>query len=166
MLSQVRSQLGFDCVLGRFIHLPTIANLANQAQGQSHYTQVVEDFCAQLRSDCVLAPQIQPLSHHNNDITQPQTVLVTGVTGFLGAYMLAELLVTSDADVVCLVRATSQSEAEQKVVAKLVKYRLYQPEVLTRVKVIIGDLNVPKLGLSAFDYDFIANTVDSIMHVG
>lgn len=163
MLSRARSKLGLECALGRFITQPTIANLA---EVQNNYPQVVEAFCAQLKQDSSLDLELQPLSTRNNALTQPKAMLITGANGFLGAYILAESLAANDAEIFCLIRAATLEEAQLKLVSQLKKHQLFRADSFDRVQVVLGDLALPKLGLSASDYERITEQVDSIIHVG
>lgn len=166
MLGQIKNELGLECSLSRFISLPTIANLADQINGQTNYQQMVHFYCQQLKKDISLDNTIQPLDIKNTQLAQPKTIFLTGATGFLGAYMLAELLKSSQANIICMLRACSQENALAKLISSLKKYQLYQPSNISRVKVVLGDLGLPKLGLSNEDYAYIAYHVDSIIHVG
>lgn len=52
-------------------------------------------------------------------------ILLTGVTGFLGAHLLAELLLQSQANVVCIVREVSGEPVDERVRHTLKKYGLW-----------------------------------------
>lgn len=166
MLTQVTNKLGLDFALNRFIASPTIATLSAQAESQEDTAQTVQDFCERLQRDCLLDASIQPLQQDNLLIEAPKVILVTGVTGFLGAHMLSELLEKTNARIYCLVRATSTENAMQKIIAKQEQYKIYQAQYRTRIVPVLGDLAQNKLGLSDHDYELLASEVDSIMHVG
>jgi amino acid adenylation domain-containing protein/thioester reductase-like protein len=94
-------------------------------------------------------------------------VLLTGATGFLGAHLLAELLARTEADVYCLVRAESAAVGKARLLANLRRARLSVPEHdLDRVVPVVGDMTLPRLGLSTEDYELLAETVDVIYHNG
>ncbi|MEM9461356.1 MAG: thioester reductase domain-containing protein [Myxococcota bacterium] len=105
----------------------------------------------------------QPLTTHADD---PEVVLLTGVTGFLGAYLLDELLRRTRARVVCLVRAPDPTQGYDVVRAHLDRLRLEQPLRGARVAVVCGDLAKPRLGMSPAGYDELADTVDVVVHAG
>lgn len=71
--------------------------------------------------------------------TEGTDVLLTGATGFLGAFVLHELLQTSGADVYCLVRAATDEQARERLRAKAAELRLPEPD-FGRVRVVLGDL--------------------------
>jgi thioester reductase-like protein len=93
-------------------------------------------------------------------------VLLTGATGFLGAYLLRDLLVHSDAKVHVAVRAPSRQVAWDRLAAKMAAY--FGPELLERqgkrVRILPGDLTDPYLGLERGTYDAVARTIDCAIH--
>ena len=97
---------------------------------------------------------------------EPARILLTGATGFVGTFLLAELLSQTRADIYCLVRASSQAEGERKIQRALEEASLWQPEQLARIKVLPGDLAQPRLGLSEAVFAALAEDVDVIYHNG
>ncbi|NEO86013.1 MAG: amino acid adenylation domain-containing protein [Spirulina sp. SIO3F2] len=99
-------------------------------------------------------------------VTAPRQVLITGVTGFLGVFLLAELLEQTSADIHCLVRAQDAAAGWTKIYNNLQKYRLWQPRYAERIIPVVGDLAQPRLGLTPSAFDALAATVESIYHSG
>ncbi|MFJ4679701.1 type I polyketide synthase [Kitasatospora sp. NPDC088783] len=95
----------------------------------------------------------------------PRTVLLTGATGFVGAFLCAELLASTDATVLCLVRAATEAEGEERLRAVLDSYGLPQPAA-RRLRVVTGDLAQPLLGLGAERFAALAEQVDTVLHCG
>lgn len=93
----------------------------------------------------------------------PGCVLLTGATGFLGAFVLAELLARTRAEVVCLVRAPDPAEAHRRLRDNLAFYHLEVP--WERLRAVPGNIEDPRLGLGA-GHDALAEEVDAIYHVG
>ncbi|MFE3944103.1 thioester reductase domain-containing protein [Streptomyces sp. NPDC059118] len=72
--------------------------------------------------------------------TAPGTdVFLTGATGFLGAFLLHQLLAATRRRVYCLVRADSETEGEQRLREAAASYGLPEPDP-ERVRVVTGDL--------------------------
>ncbi len=86
---------------------------------------------------------------------RPRCVFLTGATGFLGSYVLAELLRQTDAEVVCLVRAASPGEAAGRL----------PPAPPGRLRAVAGDLARPGLGLPPDVWHELAERVDTVWHV-
>jgi thioester reductase-like protein len=95
----------------------------------------------------------------------PASVLLTGATGFLGAFLLAELLDRTAARVACLVRCPQPAAGRDRLAAVLRRYGLDGVD-LARIEVVPGDLSAPRFGLSAADYDALAARVDAVYHSG
>ena len=166
MLTQASNKLAMEFKLNRFMAIPTIANLSMQADSIYDPTETLKEFCKRLTKDIILEEQIQPLKEPNPDLEKPKTILLTGATGFLGAHLLYELLEKTEAQIYCLVRASSNEEALQKINAKQEKYKLSSAKSLGRIIPVLGDLEKSKLGLTIDSYDVLAQKIDSIMHVG
>lgn len=93
-------------------------------------------------------------------------ILLTGATGFFGAFLLDALLKTAAPTVHCLVRATDDRHARQRVRQNLLRYHLWRPEISDRIAAIAGDLAEPRLGLDSTKYERIAGQVATIFHNG
>ncbi|MBD0717002.1 thioester reductase domain-containing protein, partial [Streptomyces sp. CBMA370] len=66
-------------------------------------------------------------------------VLLTGATGFIGAFLLRELCAADEAPVYCLVRARDEEHAWRRLRAAADAYSLPRPDP-ARVRVVVGDL--------------------------
>ncbi len=91
-------------------------------------------------------------------------VLLTGATGFVGAYLLDELCRSTDAQVHCLVRGASPDAGAARLQRNLARYGLWKPANQYRVAVVMGDVAAPLLGLPRAEYDRLAGTIDAIYH--
>ncbi|MDT0612757.1 amino acid adenylation domain-containing protein [Streptomyces lancefieldiae] len=99
----------------------------------------------------------------------PAHILLTGATGFLGVYLLRELLATTKATVHCLVRADDADDAMRRVRSNALHYfrdDLAEHCSSGRVVAVPGDLAEPRLGLTEADFDGLARVVDVIHHPG
>lgn len=98
--------------------------------------------------------------------TSPDAIFLTGVTGFLGIFLLQELLRDTSAEIYCLVRACDYRHAQQRFAETLKKYHIpasiYKND---RVKLIIGDVVKWRLGLPEKIYYQLAEKIDIIYHV-
>lgn len=90
-------------------------------------------------------------------------ILLTGATGFVGMAVLARLLERADRDVVVLVRADSQSQADARLNAVLGSVFGAPERYRGRVRAVCGDLTVPGLGLGA-DREWLAEEVCEVVH--
>ncbi len=96
----------------------------------------------------------------------PPTVLLTGVTGFLGKEMLAQLLTGTDAEVVCLVRAGAAASATSRlrsVVDELFGRGAWSG-VRHRASAVDADVTLPGLGLDRGEREDLGCRVTHIVH--
>ncbi len=120
------------------------------------------DYAADIR----LADDIRPAADVIRVAEQPQEVLLTGATGFLGAFVLRDLLRTTTATVHCLVRAADEAEGLDRLRANLEWYRLADEIDTDRLRIVVGDLAEPRIGLAEERFDALARTVDAVYHCG
>lgn len=97
---------------------------------------------------------------------EPKAILLTGATGFLGAYLLEELLQKTSADIYCLVRCSNIGEGKNRLQKNLEFYSLWQDGFNSRIIPIVGDLGKPLFGLSQLAFDELAAIIDIIYHNG
>ncbi|CCG84356.1 protein of unknown function [Taphrina deformans PYCC 5710] len=95
------------------------------------------------------------------------TVFLTGATGFLGTFLLRDLLqrktVTS---VITHVRAKDEKTGLQRLIATLEGYGVWQEAWASRLSVVCGDLAEERLGLSQSAWTELAGKVDCVIHNG
>ncbi|MFE3194749.1 amino acid adenylation domain-containing protein [Nocardia sp. NPDC059240] len=122
-----------------------------------------------------IAAQRLCIAAQPSDIGTPASgarILLTGATGFLGAFLLDSLLRLPGTRVTCLVRpggdGRSAADSDRDAVGRLREsLRRYGIEVSwDRVGVVAGDLTRPALGLGADAYRALAESVDVIVHNG
>ncbi|MFJ9041078.1 amino acid adenylation domain-containing protein [Streptomyces sp. NPDC102406] len=92
--------------------------------------------------------------------------LLTGATGFLGAFLLRDLIEITDGPVTCLVRATDAHQAAERLRATLQHYRIWDPRYADLIHPVPGDLAAPGLGLSAEDRTALIRHLGPIVHNG
>lgn len=116
-----------------------------------------------LSNEAQLAAEIQFKPYQATTVEQ---VFLTGASGFLGAFLLAELLENTKFSVHCLVRADDNAHAHTRLQQTLINYQLWQADWENRIQAWAGDLALPQLGLNAATWQHLAQTVDVIYHNG
>jgi hypothetical protein len=101
-----------------------------------------------IETDKILDPALQPSVETNNK-TGCKDIFLTGSNGFLGTYLLDELLKQTDANIYCLIRSITSTNTSQ-----------------SRVFYLYGDLTLPQLGLDDHQYWMLVSKVRSIYHCG
>jgi thioester reductase-like protein len=113
-----------------------------------------------------LAPEIQPYLASVDLTAEPRHVFLTGATGFVAAYVLAELLEQTDATIYTLVRANDTRQGFTRIRRNLSCYRLWRGRYENRVIPVPGDLKRPLFGLKPAEFIKLARTIDVVYHVG
>ncbi|HLW67456.1 MAG TPA: thioester reductase domain-containing protein, partial [Gemmataceae bacterium] len=168
LISQLRSTYGIQLPLNRLFQSSTLSGVAQLIDSLRAESALVSeddmeiDFVAESLLDHATVPAIRaPI-----DLQKMDRVFLTGATGFLGAFLVDELLRQTDAEVVCLVRASDAKEGRDRLLRNLRLYGLAPNYSLERITPVVGDLEQPLLGLSATDFERLAGEVDVIYHNG
>jgi amino acid adenylation domain-containing protein/thioester reductase-like protein len=112
-----------------------------------------------------LQPPIGPVVDWRRD-TEGR-VFLTGATGFVGAFLLADMLQMSDVrQVGCLVRAADTATGFQRLRRALAKYGLWQDGFLHKLLPLCGVLEDQWLGLGERRFREIADWASVIFHLG
>ncbi|KAI9205250.1 uncharacterized protein BJ171DRAFT_615822 [Polychytrium aggregatum] len=103
------------------------------------------------------------------DLASGGVFFVTGVTGFLGAFILEKVLKRfPHSKVIALVRAKSQDDALKRIRENGERHLVWDESWVQQGRIVaaMGDLSEPRLGLSEEDWTAYANQVDVIIHNG
>ncbi|ELS00500.1 amino acid adenylation enzyme/thioester reductase family protein [Xenococcus sp. PCC 7305] len=165
LLAKVRNTFQVELPLKDLFNAPTIADLAKRL-GDGETREIRRETTIDLNSEAVLDPQIVPGDNSFDITTTPKNILITGATGFLGAFLLNELLQKTTAKIYCLIRAKSITHGQQRIAKKLKSYLLWNESFRDRIMPIVGDLSQPFLGLSTDRFSRLAETIDVIYHNG
>jgi len=117
-------------------------------------------------ADAVLPADIKPRLGRASAACDARDILLTGATGFLGAFLLRELLDETDADIHCAVRAAVGETDRRRVLCNLAEYDLARPNDAARIRVVRADLSAPMLGMSPREFAALAEQIDAIYHCG
>ncbi|KAL9609620.1 MAG: hypothetical protein Q9167_005621 [Letrouitia subvulpina] len=96
----------------------------------------------------------------------PLTVFLTGATGFLGVYILRDLLQRKSIKVIAHVRAKTTQTAFERVQQACQAYSIWSPDLASHLECVPGDLTGPKLGMEPETWEKIANETDVVIHNG
>jgi thioester reductase-like protein len=113
-----------------------------------------------------ISPSLLQSTQKQNGI-KPQTILLTGPTGSLGAHILHQLLHSpSSPRIYLLVRGATPHAARERVFKALSSRQLpVPPDFDERVTIFPCKLSDVTLGLSDEEYALLANGVDVIVHL-
>ncbi|MEI2453367.1 amino acid adenylation domain-containing protein [Lysobacter firmicutimachus] len=165
LVFKLHAALGVELPLAAVFAAPTIAGQARKIDElRAGGGEDAFDLAAEVSLDDDIDPRLTPLPAAPRGA--PASVLITGATGFLGAYLARELLDATDAELLCLVRAANAEDGLRRIRANLDSYGLWREADGARLVPVLGDLAAPRLGLDEAGFDAIARRAEAIFHNG
>ena len=188
-LAATLNRVGIDMAPEAIFKHPTVQRLAKyleSAKDQRESTKNDYSNAAVLLRELEADKRIQSLKRaiaelsvdskeiHSSPSSLPQTVLLTGATGFLGSRLLVELLKSTDSykTIYALVRAASEEEASERISMTALKclpfeakQRILKAMKERRIILLPGDVSKDNLGLSAAVYKRLSTEVDQVLHL-
>lgn len=157
LVEEINQSLGASLQIFDLYMHPSIEELATRV-----LRGTTDDEPVDLQREARLDEEIRPLPGLPR--TPARDILLTGATGFVGRFVLAQLLEDTTATIHCLVRALSRHEATARIKSTLSKWGMWREEFEQRVAAVQGDLSRPRLGLDAAMYDELSRKADEIYH--
>ncbi|MEL6131229.1 MAG: non-ribosomal peptide synthetase, partial [Cyanobacteria bacterium J06628_4] len=167
LVSLLKEELDIELPVRCIYETPTVAGLAQtvktiQQSGNNTLTLLTD-----LKTQPIpTSPKIVTRKPILADLTSPENIFLTGATGFLGAFLLYELIKQTNATIYCLVRGKSRYEGLRRLRANFAKYSLPAGILAKRIVPVSGSLDQPQFGLSMVQFSRLANTIDVIYHSG
>ncbi|KUJ59418.1 thioester reductase [Flavobacteriaceae bacterium CRH] len=151
----------------------TISGFVNEVEKRMLETEISQKSKAQLMIDELIRDSELHIDFNIEEIpdavalTNPESIFLTGVTGFVGSHLLEELLLNTKAKIYCLVRATSQQNGLERIKSTFEKFKLlWQSDYDDRIIAMVGDLSLPRFGMDDNAYSFITEQIEVIYHSG
>jgi len=170
MLSLVQDTFQVELPLLCLFKAPTVVGLAEaiHVSGRSGFATTVDSMTAKdLYAEAVLDETIRPQTISIEPVAFPKRIFLTGATGFIGAFLLHELLhSTPAASIYCLVRSSNAESAKYKIRHNLESYLLWDEAFNSRIIPVVGDLSQPRFGLNEQQFSELASVIDVIYHNG
>lgn len=169
LLARINRTFGVSLGASKIYENPTLRSLTNLLETtQGHSTELTNEAEQELwLQDTQLGQHLRPLPGTVvdwEDVSEGR-VFLTGATGFVGAFFLAELLrMPTVKKVACLIRAKDQAAGRLRLENVLRKYQIYSD--LDKVVVLPGSFSEANLGLNRKDYDYYAEWASVVFHLG
>lgn len=149
---------------------PTVKSLAATLTERMHSLSAIpaEDTepVIELQNDVYLEPGTTFSTGFDPAVLANQAhIMLTGVSGLIGIHLLEELLLHTQAEVYCLIRARNEYDALLKIdeTARRFKVEL-RTELKKRIIPVPGDLTLPDLGLPTGQYEKLSGLIQVIYH--
>ncbi|KAI0879843.1 large subunit of L-aminoadipate-semialdehyde dehydrogenase [Annulohypoxylon maeteangense] len=180
-LLEVRKGLGADVSINSFYEHPDLASFSSHVEkrireagstetgpsdvqeGDPVYTKSLDELASQLPKRYQTA-DAKPIG-----IPGRSTIFLTGATGFLGSYLVRDILdrTIHDVKLIAHVRGAKDSNAAlQRLRRSLQGYGLWNDAWLTRLSAVVGDLSKPQLGVDDLTWQRLSQEVDVVIHNG
>ncbi|KIX02564.1 uncharacterized protein Z518_08505 [Rhinocladiella mackenziei CBS 650.93] len=147
---------------------PTIAKLAAAILGIRDSKAVDTGDVIQEMEDLVAKYSVFPRHIPVPRASTETCIIVTGATGSLGAHLVAQLVQRDDiSEVCCLVRASSEAAARQRVIKSMQDRAVYHTLSLglrRKISCYPANFSKPKLGLDDKLYDSLSMKIISLVH--
>jgi L-aminoadipate-semialdehyde dehydrogenase len=136
--------------------------------GEANGVSPSEDYAADAKALAKTLPANFPSLEAKISEISRVTVLLTGATGFLGAYILRDLLLrrSPPVKVICHVRALDTKAALERVIQTCQAYGVWDPSWSSQISCVTGNLGEPRLGLQEDVWQRLAKEVNVVIHNG
>lgn len=175
LLLITRKDLGADVSINALYEFPTLAGFSTQVdkdkggagdkaeEGLPAYTKSFDELVATL-PDKYQAADAEALRHRSNLV-----VFLTGATGFLGSYLIKEILERSQPNIrlIAHVRGARDSAAAfDRIQRSLRGNGVWNDAWTSRLSCVVGDLAQPQLGIDNQTWKSLSQEVDVVIHNG
>jgi amino acid adenylation domain-containing protein/thioester reductase-like protein len=157
-----------------------VSRLADPSTLESHLSTVRDvrdgtiaavqaDLPAALRRDSTLDRDIEFNDARIRAVKDADVILLTGATGFLGAFLLSHLLESTAATIICLIRGNDLTDEEKpsctaRLRRNLIELGLWRDSIMERVEILPADLPRKRLGLSQEKFTELGKRVQVVVH--
>jgi amino acid adenylation domain-containing protein/thioester reductase-like protein len=170
VVTRTVAALGMDARHGselvrRLLRTPTLAGYV-KAVDELRRTDATAPGAMDFEAEAVLGFDLPARQGPAPRWHEPRHVLVTGATGFVGAFMVDRLLRATSATVHCPIRAHDVRHARRRLAVNLARFGLAPPGVAERVVCFPADLAAPGLGLPTEYARELSEILDLVVHAG
>ncbi|UPL03748.1 hypothetical protein LCI18_014682 [Fusarium solani-melongenae] len=172
LLLNIRKSLGADITIGVLYANPSLRGLGSQVDrlrsGQAATVDKAVDNVYAESFDELINTLDDKYQSADPDALSPSsgaTFFLTGATGFLGAYLVKEILGRKNTKLIAHIRGAKGLDfAKDRLTRSLKGYGLWQDSWAERIECVLGDLSKPRLGLDDASWKRVTETADAVVH--
>ncbi|KAI8670138.1 Alpha-aminoadipate reductase [Fusarium sp. Ph1] len=172
LLLNIRKSLGADITIGVLYANPSLRGLGSQVDrlrsGQAATVDKAVDTVYAESFDELINTLDDKYQSADPDALSPSsgaTFFLTGATGFLGAYLVKEILGRENTKLIAHIRGAKGLDfAKDRLTRSLKGYGLWQDSWAERIECVLGDLSKPRLGLDDASWKHVTETADAVVH--
>lgn len=171
LASRYSKEFGFPVPLAPLAGTPTLQGHMDAIRDarDGHTAAVQADLPAVLKADIELDADIVSNGTPMRQLSEADIVLLTGATGYLGAFLLKSLIENTTATIICLVRFTDPHDGCRpagfaRIRKNLIDLGLWDDRISDRMEVLPGNLSGKRLGLTPEAFDGLASRIQVIIH--
>ena len=162
VINRLSAELQQDIPVSLLFQYPTVRELAQKLEQCSDDGET--ELRRQIEKDCRLQLPADRTPHDRVHQQEPECILLTGASGFLGTQLLYQLLQQTRARIVCLLRPDAKGAVQDKLVRAMQEQGLNFRDYAERIDILAGDLEQPRLGLTETHWRQLEQRVDTIWH--
>lgn len=134
----------------------TIKNLAKLLENatKENISNVDEEYLYTVNNSFYKHPNI--MKFNKNDY---KNILLLGCTGYLGIHLLREILITSNSNIICIIRSKNDEDGAKRL-ADLYRFYFNKKLPLDRITIIDSDITKARFGLPANQYKELGQSID------
>ena len=180
MLLDIRKSIGANVSINTLYEYPSLAGFSAQVQGFVEQTDTVNEGGKAKQTNPLYAQSLDelfkqlPTTYQTADSESicafgRPTVFLTGATGFLGAYVIKDIMerTSRGVRVIAHVRNVKDTKAAyERVRRSLQGYGLWRDDWSARLSCVVGDLSKPQLGIEQQTWHRLSQEVDIVIHNG
>lgn len=184
MIFEARKRLVVDLQLNAIFKFPTIQAFAAEidriqkgetvqlADGQENDEAEDEELNIDYAADAISLTNSELFDSYPSRLSiaspnEPLNFFVTGTTGFLGSYIVRDILSRSkEHKVYAHVRALTKEAGLERLIKASKVYGIWNESFLSQIEIVLGDLSSKNLGLSDDLWNKLASEIDIVIHNG
>ena len=108
----------------------------------------------------------QETAEHAVSADRLQEILLIGSTGFVGRFLLRDLLLNNSSLIVhCLIRADSEEHGLKRIRSAFESAEIWQEDFASRIRIVPGDLGMDRFGIAESAFDDLCHRIDAVYHL-